>query len=525
MERRGPGNLGIDLELFFGHQVHLLEILCDLVQPAIAIFDHEFRLRVCNPTWVELIERYTPSSASQVVPGTWLFDLAPGTDVYLGQILKRVLAGETVQLKEFRSESGGIISYQDAVLTPLIEDSKVVGFVDVAIDTTRHVLARQELERQVFDRTRELSALRDVMAAVSESLHLETILKRSLARVLEAMESNTGAVHLLDEAGGLLRLVASLGIGTDVMASIDNVPIDVGLAGSAVDSGEPIVVPMLGQSPRPLLALPASSAQAYVGVPIRARGRVLGVLSVIGDEGRQFTPEEIALLSSITDQVGAAVENARLHLQAEQLAVIRERERLARELHDSVTQSVYSLTLMAEAGRRLAGAGDLQRAERAFERLGEIGQQALKEMRLLVYELRPLALRREGLAKALQQRLDAVERRAGVDAKLKVEGPIVVSPSVEEGLFRITQEALNNALKHAAATSVLVALCSRSDQIEMKVTDNGTGFDPSAVADSGGVGLVSMRERAEKIGGSLQIISSPGEGTTIRVCVRSEADR
>jgi signal transduction histidine kinase len=210
--------------------------------------------------------------------------------------------------------------------------------------------------------------------------------------------------------------------------------------------------------------------------------------------------------------------------QAEQVAVVQERQRLARELHDSVTQSLHSSTLMAEAGQRLADAGDLERTKHYLNRLGEISQQALREMRLMVYELRPLALREAGLVGALQQRLDAVERRAGIDARLTIEGgpkegqAIDLKQEVEEALYRIAQEALNNALKHAEPSSVTVTL-RLEGQVELVIADDGSGFDPGAVDGAGGIGLDSMRERAEEIGGVLTIDSAPGEGTRIQVSV------
>jgi signal transduction histidine kinase len=510
--------IAFDPDPFLSRQLNLLEVLFDRMPMGIAIFDHALVLRRHNPTWADFIDRYTPSTAGDVLPGAGLFDLAPGIEAYFGPVVERVLAGETVRLEAFRSESGGIVSYWDAVFTPLIEDGKVVGIVDVTTDATERVLAYHELEQRVADRTRELAALHDVMAAASESLDLQTVLERSLDQVLKVMGSSVGAIHLLDETEGVLHLAASQGISSSAM-DVGSVLVGTGLAGWTVEHGEPLVVPTIAHGPRPLLAVPAADTQAYVGVPVRARGQVLGVLSVVGETGRQFDGAEVDLLVSIADQVGVAVENARLYQQAEQLAVVRERERLARELHDSVTQSLYSLTLLAEAGRRLAGAGDLKRVAGYLDRLGEISQQALKEMRLLVYELRPLVLRREGLVGALQQRLDAVEKRAGVDARLLVEGTIELPTSVEEALYRIAQEALNNALKHAAATSVTVTVRARGDRVELEVMDDGRGFDPGALSDKGGMGLVGMRERAEKMGGTLAVLSRPGAGTRVRVAV------
>jgi PAS domain S-box-containing protein len=388
------------------------------------------------------------------------------------------------------------------------------GFVT---DATERVLAQQILEQQVADRTRELQALYDVMTAAGASLDLPTVLDRSLAQVLKVMRSQVGAIHLLNEGGDTLRVAVSQGIPQDAVDQGQTVPIGDGLVGWVVGHGSPVVIPSLRDSPRPLLALPTNPTQGYVGVPVWAGGQVLGVLSVIAEVGRCFSQAEVSLLVSIADEIGVAVENARVHERAQQLAVVRERERLARELHDSVTQSLYSLTLLAEAGQRRVGAGNLERAGEYLSRLGEIAQQALKEMRLLVYQLRPLAMRREGLVGALQERLDAVEKRAGVDARLLLEGSVALPPFAEDELYRIAQEALNNALKHAAPTVVRVTIRAVDSHVSLEIQDNGRGFDPQSAGREGGMGLVSIRERAEKLGGSLAVISRPGEGTTVRV--------
>jgi len=207
-------------------------------------------------------------------------------------------------------------------------------------------------------------------------------------------------------------------------------------------------------------------------------------------------------------------------------AITEERSRLARELHDSVTQSLHSSTLMAEAGQRLAGAGDIGRARGYLIRLGEISQQALREMRLLVYELRPLALKEFGLVGALQQRLDAVERRSGVEVQLSIEEELELPERIEEELFRVAMEALNNASKHANLTRVTVSIQKKDKHdipcIELAIVDNGIGFDPESRDDEGGLGLISMRERIDKLGGELTIISAPDEGTQVKACVNLE---
>jgi len=215
-----------------------------------------------------------------------------------------------------------------------------------------------------------------------------------------------------------------------------------------------------------------------------------------------------------------AVENARLYEQAQHVAVLEERQRLARELHDSVTQSLYSLTLLAEAGRELVVGGEVAGAGHHLVRIGEIAQSALKEMRLMIYELRPPALEREGLVGALRRRLEAVEGRVGVETRLLADDLAPLPAAVEEGFYRIAQEALNNALKHAAAASVAVHLRLRGAAAELEVVDDGIGFDIEAAGTKGGVGLTSMRERAQRLGGTLTIRTAPGGGTQILVCVQ-----
>jgi signal transduction histidine kinase len=193
-----------------------------------------------------------------------------------------------------------------------------------------------------------------------------------------------------------------------------------------------------------------------------------------------------------------------------------ERERLAFDLHDSVTQSVYSLTLLAESVRRAASRGDHGKVDEGLARLSDTAQRSLREMRLLVSQLRPTLLPEVGLVKALEQRLETVERRAGLTARIIVTGDSALSPLAEEELYLITQEALNNTLKHANATTVVVHITGRPGVTELIVADNGRGFDPTEV-DGSGVGLVSMRERAARIGATVDIGHRRRGGTRVLV--------
>jgi len=287
-----------------------------------------------------------------------------------------------------------------------------------------------------------------------------------------------------------------------------------GLSGWVAARGEPALVPDVSRDPR-YVWMEGSQTRSELIVPIEIQGQIVGVLDAQSDRLNAFDEIDRVVMQSLAHQAATAIENARLYAQARQLAVVEERSRLARDLHDAVTQSVYSLTLLAEVGKRMIAGHDLPEIASNQSRIGDIAQQALQEMRLLVFQLRPSELKELGLAGALEQRLEVVERRAGIEARLQVEGEGTLPSALEEQLYRITQEALNNALKHARATTVTVTIHVNRDAVTITVSDDGRGFEPLSVGDRGGLGLPNMRERTRKIGGRLEVDSAPGAGTTV----------
>ena len=201
-------------------------------------------------------------------------------------------------------------------------------------------------------------------------------------------------------------------------------------------------------------------------------------------------------------------------------AITSERNRLAGDLHDSVTQSLYGIVLHADAAKGQLSAKNSDRVLNYLEEIKSAGKEALAEMRLLIFELRPPVLEQEGLAAALETRLYAVEQRAGLKTDFQVELEDHLPPEIEEGCYRIAQEALNNTLKHAEAQHVRVRISQTGQIVKLKICDDGNGFEPQSARKHGGMGLTNMQNRAKQLGGQLTIQSHPGEGTQIIVEVK-----
>lgn len=241
----------------------------------------------------------------------------------------------------------------------------------------------------------------------------------------------------------------------------------------------------------------------------RADGRYAHVL----DRGRLLLDET----GRITGMAGTMVDithEVELRDAADQ-ATLAERRRLTHNLDDVVAQSLYSVSLMAEAARRRIAAGDMVATIDYVDRLGELGRQSLKEMRLLVFELRPEVLQQRGLLDALQTRLDAVERRAGVRVGVSNQLTAELAPTLQGDLYHLAQEALNSSLKHSAASMVEIVLGNDESHVHLTISDNGRGLDPQNAADWITLGLASLREQVHNLGGALAVDSRPGAGTNV----------
>jgi len=386
--------------------------------------------------------------------------------------------------------------------------------------------AYQTLEQRVEERTHELATLNAIAALVSRSLDLKDILRDSLDKMLEIMNMEHGGAYLLEgeQETAVLNPLVYRSLSEEFIRFAGLLPLRGSAVENAARTGRPLVwvVQESPAEPEMKQALEKEGIRQVVSIPLMPKGRLVGAIQLAAQEVRSFAPEQLALLGAVGQQVGVAVENARLYDQAEQSAALAERNRLARELHDSVTQSLYSVTLYAEAAARLLTSGEHPAAAEHLRELRDTAQEALREMRLLIFELRPPALEKSGLVSALQARLEAVEGRGGMQTDLQVEGAQDadrVSPGIQEELYQIAREALNNVLKHAHAQRVQVRVRFRDTGAYLQVCDDGIGFDLGKTSERGGWGLPGMKERAQKIGAELHIETAPGKGTQVEVIV------
>ena len=401
----------------------------------------------------------------------------------------------------------------------------------------RLALALEETRR----REAELRVLNSLAATVARSLDLDLILEASLDQVCDLLGIEAADIRLLDAATGELTPVAERGFPTpEVGAALARPHASLELvAGAVAMTGEAIVVdefvrtrgPGGGGEPTgsgalvPLLtATPVATAgyRAVASVPMCSREAAVGVLTVATREPRRFAPTEVNLLTAIANQIAVAVENARLYGQARALGVAEERNRLAREIHDTLAQGLTGITLHLEWAEAVLD-DDPEQARAGLLRALGIARTNLEEARRSVLDLRAAPLDGQTLAEALRRLVDAWGREHGVPATFAANCAGQRFPArVEAGLYRVAQEALANIARHAAADQVTVLMSHRDGQVGLLVEDDGIGFDTSAPIQGsarGGFGLVGLRERVALLGGSLNVQSGDGRGTSVHVTV------
>jgi signal transduction histidine kinase len=382
-------------------------------------------------------------------------------------------------------------------------------------ETLRHM--ENVLTQRVADQTRKLSGLYELILFAGQSLSIAEIQEQALSTIMTVMGSDMGCIHQWDEKKQSQVLVTQRGLSQAMQSQINTLP-----ANWLLNDRIPCALPNLPNASDVPNEIKLERLPSYLGASTYLLNRPIGSISLYWTQARSFPVEDIALFSGMADQLGIIIENTRLRQRGEAAAAMQERRRLARDLHDSVTQSLHSLVLVADTANNRLKQGKLERLESSLTQLAESARQALKEMRLLLYELRLANPDQLNLVDAIRLRLDTVEKRAGLDVQFIVQESSTIPRDQENQLYFITMEALNNSLKYSRATHVQVELIELPNGIDLKISDNGKGIEPQTTRP-GGLGLQNMAERAERLGGTLKIQSAPGTGTCVHFSRREES--
>ena len=373
-----------------------------------------------------------------------------------------------------------------------------------------------ELERRVEDRTRELATLNAVAAAVAGSVDMDRILADALAELCDALQMDVGVALLTSDDGATFDLTAQEGMSPALLRSVSAMsPTDWShwFGGRLM---EPVAQPV---EDYPAGAVRAAIEQEGIGlaltVPLVANAHVLGILGLGARSYHTVSQAELDLLLTIGNYLGVAAENARMYVRAGESAATAERNRLARDLHDAVSQTLFSASLIAEVLPRLYQKNP-EEGERRARELRELTRGALAEMRALLLELRPAALQEAEIGDLLRQLSEAVTGRARVTTTLSVQGEFRLPVETKVAVYRIAQESLHNVVKHAGASKVEVSLACEDEEVRLTIVDDGRGFE-SGPPSYEGLGLGIMAERAQASGGRLEVESSSGKGTVVSV--------
>ncbi|MEV6181588.1 GAF domain-containing sensor histidine kinase [Streptomyces sp. NPDC052016] len=376
-----------------------------------------------------------------------------------------------------------------------------------------------------------LAAVSSALLAMSRHLEVRDVLKTIVASARELLDAQYAALGVPDDHGGFAQFVVD-GVSEEQWKAIGPLPRQHGILAAMLHEARPERLADVRKDPR-FEGWPSAHPDMsdFLGLPIRDGDEVIGALFLANKlrpaEGHPpcpkpegtcgFTEDDEELLSILAQHAAIALTNARLYERSRELTIAEERSRLAHELHDAVSQKLFSLRLTAQAASALVDR-DPSRAKGELQQVAALAAEAADELRAAVVELRPAALDEDGLVATLRTQIQVLDRAHSARVTFSSHGVRALPAAQEEALLRVAQEALHNALRHSGAEHVEVTLHKRGSDTLLRVTDDGSGFDPTTVRRAGRhLGLVSMRDRASGIGGSLTVESAPGKGTTIEM--------
>jgi signal transduction histidine kinase len=365
---------------------------------------------------------------------------------------------------------------------------------------------------------RGLEAVSAAVLAMSRHLEVREVLQTIVASARELLGAEYAALGVPDDHGGFAQFVVD-GVSDEQWKAIGPLPRQHGILAAMLHEARPERLADVREDPR-FEGWPSAHPDMsdFLGMPVLDGDEILGALFLANKKGPSgFGDEDEALLRTLAAHAAIALVNARLYERSRELTLVGERARIAHELHDAVSQKLFSLRLTAQAAAALVDR-DPARAKDELRQVAMLAAEAADELRAVVVEMRPAALDEDGLLAALRSEVQVLDRAHSARVEFTSCKMRALPAAQEEAVLRVAQEALHNALRHASATAVTVRLEGRGRGAALTVTDDGCGFDPSVVRSAGRhLGLVSMRDRASGAGGSLTVQSEPGKGTVIEM--------
>jgi signal transduction histidine kinase len=362
-----------------------------------------------------------------------------------------------------------------------------------------------------------LEAMNEAVLAIAAERSVERVLQRIVEVARELAGARYAALGIPDGEGGFAQFITT-GMTEQEVAAMGPLPRTHGLLGAMLEAEESQRTPDITSDPRFRGWWPRTHPRmrSFLGVPIVSRAGIIAAFYLTDREGaEEFSDEDQHLIEMLAAHAALAIESARLYERRRELSAIEERNRLARDLHDSVVQKLFGIVLAARSAGVLLER-DSAGAREQVDRLGELAQEAVGELRSLVFQLRPAEVETDGLGPALRKHVEVLRRVHRREIELELSGGTGLAPERAAEVFRIAQEALTNALRHSDAAHIAVRLSEPNGRLLLTVEDDGVGFEPgSAALRSRRLGLTSMEERAGALGGRLSVESRPGAGATI----------
>lgn len=380
----------------------------------------------------------------------------------------------------------------------------------------------EERTKQERQRVEQLHTLNEVSRKISSIVNLDELLPYVGNLLRQTFHYHSVNIFLFELESGRVTLKALCLSGQEGLIPV-GVPLEVdedSIVGWVAQTGEPLLANDVGKEPKYRAVEALSDTKSELAVAVKMGEKVLGVLDIESTEVDAFGEADLFTAQTLADQLAVALENARLYEETRQLAVMDERNRMAREIHDTLAQGFTGIILQLEAAEQALSEKPSE-LERHLSQAQNLARKSLAEARRSVWNLRPQALEQLPLAEALGQEVDRFNKETGINVRFTVSGDRCdLLPEVETGLLRICQESLANVRKHAKTSDVEVNLTFNESVIELRVSDNGVGFKPDTTdkvrKKRGAFGLIGMRERARGLGGSFEVESKKGKGTLVR---------